>query len=127
MSKAIDAGVAVAEIESSILVDVFARRAEEARQADAVKVARCETARVNGEDLYVVVNKTTGVSHVVAKSDGRRKYTLEPRPAAKLLKDKALLAASARSFRNAAAGEYRVVIRHTYLTRMPTPRSSSCS
>lgn len=108
MIAVLDFAAEVAGVPSDVLLQVFGRKAAEARAAAIAKDEKGGDVKwEDGEWWYVVPIKgaDAGVSHLRAKSDGRRKYKPRRRPAAKPLQAKTLLQASARSFRNAAVGE----------------------
>lgn len=87
-----------AAVESSILIEVFQRRATEARRAEAAKAP----ASANYYDVRIPGTRVSFRKH----RDGRCEYTRASRLEPKALKDKSLLAAFARSLRDNADGEY---------------------
>lgn len=88
------------------MAEIFGRRVQEERAAALAKVYSGATEEGDdGEDCYVVPLPRTSVSCRVRKRDAARRYTLHPRPKPKKLKEKSLMAASARSFRESAEGE----------------------
>lgn len=100
LSAAIDADEDAAAVEDNILTEVFQRRAEEARQAELAKAP----ANADFYDVRIPITRVTFRKY----RDGRCQYTRAPRLKPKALKEQSLLAASARSFRDHADGEFPV-------------------
>lgn len=87
-------------VEPAVLAKVFERRAAEEHAAEMAEHERDEwTEDEDGVIWSIVPIPGSGTNFHKSKLDGRRKYSVKPRPTSKELKDPTLLTAAARSFR----------------------------